>query len=94
MKSDGSASKKNHTSIPFLVGCVLVFGIVLIGFNYWHAMQCVQTQDIADIDEYAQNFEKRILEIESQVCLYLRYSLCWVHNLHVYQTGYEKCPSH
>jgi hypothetical protein len=68
MKLEGSSSsKKSHTSITFLVGVVLCVGIVMIGLNYWHVMQCVEPNDIGDIDERAKVLEKRILEVESQV---------------------------
>lgn len=67
MKLDGNSSKRSQTSITSLVGVVLCVGIVMIGLNYWHAMQCVEPQDIGDIGERAKVLEKRILEVESQV---------------------------
>lgn len=67
MKLEGNSSKKSQTSITFLVGVVLCVGIVMIGLNYWHAMQCVEPKDVGDIDERAKALEMRILDVESQV---------------------------
>lgn len=63
-------SKKSGSSSSFSIGSmtvlVLAFGIILIGFNYWHAMKCVQNGGMGDLEDYAKAIEKRLLEVESQ----------------------------
>jgi len=45
---------------------IFVFAVILIGFNYWHAMKCVESNGMGDLEEYAKAIDKRVLELESQ----------------------------
>jgi len=46
---------------------IFTFAIILIGFNYWHAMKCVESSGIGDLEEYSKAIDKRVLELESRV---------------------------
>lgn len=46
---------------------IFTFAIILIGFNYWHAMKCVESSGMGDLEDYAKAIDKRVLELESQV---------------------------
>ncbi len=65
MQAQAQTQKK--TSISAIAGIVLGVGILIIGLNYWHAMKCVKSKGIDDMDDYINALEKRILELESQV---------------------------
>lgn len=47
---------------------IFVFAVILIGFNYWHALKCVESSGMGDLEDYAKAVDKRVLELESRVC--------------------------
>ena len=63
--------KKNHSSVTLIGGIVFLAGIMLIGFNYWHAMKCVRSKGLGDMDDYINALEGRISEMERQVVVLL-----------------------
>lgn len=40
--------------------------VVIIGFNYWHAMKCVEQNGLGDMEDYIKALEKRIASVELQ----------------------------
>jgi hypothetical protein len=58
---------QKKTSLSGVAVVVLCAGVFIIGLNYWHAMKCVKSKGIDDMDNYISALEKRILELESQV---------------------------
>jgi hypothetical protein len=58
--------KKNQSSLTVLAVVVLVSGGIIIGFNYWHAMKCVEQNGLGDMEDYIKALEKRIALVELQ----------------------------
>jgi hypothetical protein len=46
---------------------IIVGGALIVGFNYWHALQCVQSNGIGDFQDYIKAMESRILYAEAKV---------------------------
>mmetsp|Transcript_7228 Transcript_7228/g.10755 ORF Transcript_7228/g.10755 Transcript_7228/m.10755 type:complete len:231 (-) Transcript_7228:86-778(-) len=65
--SDGHGQKKGQISITTAAAFILFAGVFIIGFNYWHAMKCVQSSGLGDMDDYVKAMERRLLEVESQM---------------------------
>lgn len=63
------SQKKSPNSISALGVFVFVAGLVIIGFNYWHAMKCVETNGLGDMGDYIRALEKRINQVEAKVQL-------------------------
>lgn len=59
--------KGNHTSWSCIGSIIIVIGIIIIGFNYWHAMKCVESNGLEDSHEYIAAMNERVLYIENQV---------------------------
>lgn len=62
-------NRKNNNQ-PMSMGSMgimmLIFAVILIGFNYWHAMRCVESNGMGDLEDYAKSIDKRVLELESK----------------------------
>lgn len=75
--------KKQH-NLTFLGSLVLFIGIIIIGFNYWHAMSCVQVINSYDIKEVTNKLEQRVLEAESKVYKYKKERINLLFILFIY----------
>jgi hypothetical protein len=67
-QGSGGSSKKSSQMTMGTMG-LMIFGlaVILLGFNYWHAMKCVESSGMGDLEDYAKAIDKRVLEIESKV---------------------------
>lgn len=74
----GSGGKKSNSQVSMgTVGIMIfAFAIILIGFNYWHAMKCVESSGMGDFEDYAKAMNKRLLELESQVNFFIYLKQC------------------
>ena len=70
MQTVSNMNKRNSSqtlSMGSMGIMIFIFAIILIGFNYWHAMKCVETSGMGDLEDYAKAIDKRVLELESKV---------------------------
>jgi hypothetical protein len=58
--------KGNNQSWTWIGSVIILIGILIIGFNYWHAMKCVESNGLEDTNDYLLAMEKRILDVEYQ----------------------------
>ena len=63
---DHERKGKESQSWSWIGSVIIVIGILVIGFNYWHAMKCVESNGLEDINDYLQAMEKRIVDVEYQ----------------------------
>lgn len=69
IEKKGSHHVSSHTSWSCIGSIIIVIGIVIVGFNYWHAMKCVESNGLEDSHEYIAAMNQRIVDIEYQVKL-------------------------
>jgi hypothetical protein len=71
MAGDERKGNNSTSSVSWSVigSIIVVTGVVIVGFNYWHAMKCIEMNGIEDSHEYISAMEKRVLDIENQVKL-------------------------
>jgi hypothetical protein len=67
--SNSKGNSQHQSSWTWFGSIIIVIGIILIGFNYWHAMKCVESNGIEDTNDYLAAMEKRILDVEYQAKL-------------------------
>lgn len=60
--------RKLSSSTIIIIACVFGIAIGLLGLNIWHASKCsTDGSTSAEIDEYVQALNRRLLQAESQV---------------------------
>jgi hypothetical protein len=62
--NSNSASSASWTVIASIL---VVVGVIIVGFNYWHAMKCIEMNGFEDSQSYISAMEKRVSDIENQV---------------------------
>lgn len=67
LKMSPSNDHKKSISVGFIAAIVLGAGVTMILLNYWHAMKCVESKGLGDMNDYVEVLEKRILQLESNV---------------------------